>query len=180
MLIYNKIILVSNLDSLYQLLNNNDNESLYSCKCIYDNRIAIQHYINKKNINIIRIWRTKSLFDYWFDKFNSDSKNFIATFDYTIHTFYIKINYIYVNNEENKINKMLYINNLNENETENLITSIINFIKIVAKNENKKKIILDVHQNLNLYKKYYIWEGFRITNRKCSDNPFWCETELNI
>ena len=70
MLIYNKVMLLQNLKELNELLNNNDNSSLYNCKCkyIYENRIAIELHL-KKNRNIIRIWRTKCLFNYWFDDF---------------------------------------------------------------------------------------------------------------
>jgi hypothetical protein len=87
MLFYNKIILLKNLKELNELLNNNDNSSLYNCKCIYENKIAIEHYL-EKNMNIVRIWRTKSLFDYWFDDFKHCNKNFIGAFDYTIHYTY--------------------------------------------------------------------------------------------
>jgi len=174
MILYNKTILLPNLQSLYELLNNNDNESLYTCKCVYTNRIAIKHSINKK-MHIIQIWRTKSLFDYWFDDFNHSSKNFIAAFDYTIHKNNIKINYLGVNTIEYN---HLYNNSLDEYETEDLIQSLVQFVKIVAKKENKNKIILDIHKNLRIYEKYFYYLGFQITNRKCFDNPFWIQSEI--
>ena len=176
MIIYKKIILLQNLEELNELLNNNDNASLYNCKCIYGDRIAIQHYLNK-NMNIIRIWRTKSLFDYWFNDFHYCHRNFIGSFDYTIHDQYIKIDHLYINNGENK---NLYDNPLNQYESDDLIKSLINFIKIIAKKENKNKIIIDVHENLRLYEKYYYYNGFDITTRKCIDNPFWIEAEINL
>lgn len=176
MLIYNKVILLSNLEELNELLNNNDNNSLYSCKCIYENRIAIKHY-SKKNINTIRIWRTKSLFDYWYDDFNYSAKNFIAALDYTINDKYIKIDYIGINDDEKKF---MYHNSLDAYDAENLINSLINFIKIVGIKENKNKIIMDVHQNLRYYIKYYNDKNFIITNRKSTDNPFWIEMEINL
>ena len=174
MSIYNKIILLSNLQELNELLSNNDNVNLYNCKCIYENRIAIQHYL-EKNKNIIRIWRTKSLFDYWFDDFHYCHRNFIGSCDYTIHDTYIKIDYLYINDGKNN---NLYDNPLNEYESEELIKSLINFIKTIAIKENKNKIIIDVHENLRLYEKYYYYNGFDITNRKCINNPFWIEVEI--
>ena len=178
MLIYNKVMLLQNLKELNELLNNNDNSSLYNCKCkyIYENRIAIEHCL-KKNKNIIRIWRTKSLFDYWFDDFKHCGKNFIGALDYTIHDAYIKIDYLCINNSEIK---NMYNNPLDQYESEDLITSLINFIKIIAKKENKDKIIIDVHESLRLYEKYYYYNGFDITNHKCIENPFWLEAEINL
>ena len=177
MLIYNKVMLLQNLKELNELLNNNDNSSL-NCKCkyIYENRIAIELHL-KKNRNIIRIWRTKCLFDYWFDDFKHCSKNFIGALDYTIHDTYIKIDYLSINNSENK---NMYNNPLDQYESEDLITSLINFIKNIAKKENKNKIIIDVHENLRLYEKYYYYNWFDITNRKCIANPFWFEAEINL
>ena len=174
MLIYNKVILLQNLKELNELLNNNDNNC--KCKCIYENRIAIEHYL-KKNMKVVRIWRTKSLFDYWFDDFKHCGKNFIGALDYTIHDTYIKIDYLCINNSEIK---NMYNNPLDQYESEDLITSLINFIKIIAKKENKDKIIIDVHENLRLYEKYYYYNGFDITNRKCIPNPFWFEAEINL
>lgn len=171
-MLYNKTILLPNLQALFELLNNNDNESLYSCKCIYEDRIAIRHYI-RKELNIIEIWKTKSLFDWWFDPYCSN--NFIATIDYTIHDTHIKINHLGINDYDH-IN--MYNNSLDENDSEDLIRNLVIFVKIVAKKENKDKIILDVHENLRLFLKYYYYEGFKPTNRKCTNNPFWVETEL--
>lgn len=176
MMLYNKTILLPNLQALFELLNNTDNESLHTCKYIYEDRIAIRHYI-RKELNIIQIWKTKSLFDWWFDPYCS--KNFIATIDYTIHDTYIKINHVGINDYDYR-NRNMYNNHLDENDSEDLIKNLVNFLKIVAKKENKDKIILDVHENLRLYLKYYYYLGFKTTNRKCTDNPFWVETEIIV
>ena len=177
MLIYNKVTLVSNLNSLNELLINNDNHCLYNCKCIYEDKIAIQHSL-KNNSHFIRIWKTKSLFDYWYNNFHYFHRNFIASLDYTIYDKYIKIDYLYINDFNNKINIMLYNNPLDEYESEDLLKSLITFVKIIAKKENKDKIIIDVHENLRIYEKYYYYNGFKITNRKSDNNPFWIQIEL--
>lgn len=175
MIIYNKVILLSNLDELNELLNDNENPRLYNCKCIYENRIAIKHD-SKKNVNTIRIWRTKSLFDYWYNDFNYSAKNFIAAFDYTIYHGYIKIDYIGMNDDEKKY---MYHNSLDSYDAEKLINALIHFIKIVGIKEKKTKIIMDVHQNLRYYLKYYN-KDFIITKRKSIDNPYWIEIEMNV
>lgn len=173
MILYNKTILLPNLQALYELLNNNENESLYTCKCIYEDRIAIKHY-TRKELNIIQIWKTKSLFDYWYDPYAS--RNFIATIDYRLEDTYIKIVYIGINDQERS--RHTYISYLDESDSEDLILNMVNFLKTIAIKENKTKIILDVHENLRLFLKYYYDIGFKTTERKCVDNPFWIETEL--
>ena len=176
MLEYDKIYLLSNLEKLYDLLksNNANSSSLYNCKCIYQTRIAIKHSIYKK-INRIQIWRTKSLFDYWYDDFHYCSKNFIGGLDYIVHDTFIKIIHLNINDGEIK---NLYNHCLNEYDAEELVNSLISFVKLVAKKENKKKIMIDVHHNLRIFMKYYWHHGFETTNRKCIDNPFWIESEL--
>ena len=175
-MIYNKVTLLQNLDALNELLISGDNPSLYNCKCIYGDRIAIKHIFDK-NIHKIRIWKTKSLFDYWYNNFHYCHRNFIAALDYTIHDEYIKIEYLYINDSDNIINNKLYNNPLNTYESENLIESLIQFVKNIAKKENKHKIIKDVHENLRIFKKYY-YNDFNVTNKKCTDNSFWVETKI--
>lgn len=174
-LVYDKIILLPDLEELYELLKNNENSSLYNCKCIYETRIAIKYSIYNK-INRIQIWRTKSLFDYWYDDFHKCSKNFIGVLEYIVHDTFIKIIRLNINDGEVKI----YNHCLNEYDAVELVNSLIYFVKTVAKKENKTKIIIDVHQNLRIFMKYYWHQGFENTNRKCIDNPYWIESEFII
>lgn len=174
MILYNTTILLPNLRALNDVLVNNENPNLYTCNCIYEERIAIQHHIIR-DMDIIQIWRTKSLFDYWFNNFNYSSKNFIACLSYTIHKTYIKIEHLGVND---KGNIGLYNNPLDEDDAEDLIRDLVNFLKILGKKENKLKIILDVHENFRLYEKYFYYIGFKVTDRKSIYNPFWIETEI--
>ena len=175
MILYNKTILLPpTLQALYNLLQNNDDESLYSCKCIYSDRIVCKHYTRNSNLkqnHIIQIWKTKSLFDYWFDGFSS--RNCIACIDYTIHDTYIKIVHLGVRD-----------NYLDEYDIEDIVKHLVDFVKLVAIQENKTKIILDIHENLRIFLKYYHYIGFKIiiledgSYKKCTDNPYWIETEL--
>ena len=80
-----------------------------------------------------------------------------------------------INDDENyNINDLF----LNSEESSKLTKSLVDFIKNKAVEENKTKIIIDVHSNLLLYDKYYKNNGFKVTNRKCSDNKYWVETEI--
>jgi hypothetical protein len=171
-MLQNKIILLPNYDELNEYLKNELNYN-YNCPSFYNDRIAIT--TNYKNKNSIRIWKTFSILDIWYSKFVE--KNIIGALDYSIHDTFIKIDYLFINDEEK-----LYMNYnffLNEDDAEKLVHSFILYIKDIAKKENKNKIIIDVHNNLRYYNKYYKDEGFCITKRKSKDNPFWIETEIN-
>ena len=178
MFFYNKVILLANLNELNELLINDDHSCLYNCYCkpIYANRIAIEHTL-KQNRNVVRIWRTNSLLDYWFDDFIHAGKNFVGELDYTIHSTYIKIDHLCINDSEMK---NVYNNPLDEYDSEDLMKSFIRLIKRIAISKQKDKIIIDVHPNLRLYEKYYHYNGFDITNRTCEDNPYWMEAEMNL
>jgi hypothetical protein len=176
MLIFNKIVLLSSLKELNYVLNNKNinalnDKNINASTCIYDTRIAIKHSIDNK-FNIVRIWKTNSLFDYWFDEFSTNK--FIGAIDYTINNDHIKIEYLNVNDYDSNMNS----NKLTDYEAIELTNSLINFMKILAGKENKNKIIIDVHSNLHLYEKYYKDEGFVVTTRKSTDNSNWIECEL--
>jgi hypothetical protein len=113
--------------------------------------------------------------DIWYDE--PQSNNFIGIFDYGIFDDYIKIIGLSINDH---VLLGYHESMLTESESQELMKSIIQHVKNVAQQENKPKIILDVHHNLRLYKKYFYPNGFIVTNRKCSDNPFWFESELDI
>lgn len=178
MLLNNNTILVSNYEILFDLLNNKEIDDSYNCKYIYEKKLAVQHLTKKNNTNInrIRIWSTYSLLDWWYDKYENCGKNFIGCMDYSIYDTYIKIDYLNINDGAT----YLYTNPLDEDDAEDLIKELVNFIKLVANQENKNKIILDVHENLRLYSKYYYNLGFEVTNRKSIDNPYKLEIELNL
>lgn len=168
---YNKLILVSNLNDIYNLLEKDIYIPLVNFFPIYDDKIAIKHYIQGDN-NIIRMWKTKVLFNYWYDECKSN--NFIGALDYNINNDHIKIEYLNIADDES------YINHLDLINSAKLTTSLINFTVNEAKKKNKQKIIIDVHSNLRLYDKYYKYNNFKVTNRKCVDNPYWIEIELII
>lgn len=169
--IYNNTVLVPNMDSLYRLLNK---EPQIIKSCIYADRIVIKHY-KKHDMNIVRIWNTKSIMDNWFDK-NCSSKNFIAAVDYTIYDDKLKIDFMDIN-DKNSISKR---NNLSDSESIVMNKNLIKFCIEKAKENKKNKIVVDVHNNLRIYNDYYKPEGFNITDRKCEDNPRWLEAEYNI
>lgn len=169
---YDKSILLSNLTDIYNLLEKDIYTSSFAIFPIYNDKIAINHYRQGYN-NIIRMWKTKVLFNYWYDDFRSD--NFIGALDYKINNDHIKIEFLNIADEES-----YPYNQLNSIDSDKLTKALIDFTINKAKEENKQKIIIDVHSNLRLYDKYYKYNNFKVTNRKCVDNPYWIETELVI
>lgn len=158
-----KVILISNLDTLYRLLNNHDYE--LSKFTIYGNKIIVK-YSNIDELQIVRIWKTKSLLNYNCEDFNNN--NFIASLDYTINEYNVRINYLNINEDLDSLD----ILRLNK--------ALIYYVKNIAKENNKNKIKTDVHFNLKLYDKYYKNEGFKLTDHRSFENPHWIETELII
>lgn len=168
---YNKTLLLPNLESICDLLNNKESNYIYFSNYICNERTAIKHW-NVGKMNIIRIWNTRSFLDYWYNEFCDSERRFIGALDYTIHDNYIKIEYLCINDGENY---MMYDDVLETEEAHELIHSLINYVKILANKENKPKIVMNVHGNLRLYDKYYSRVGFETTNNKCIDNPYWVE-----
>ena len=176
---FQKTVLVPTLQSLYNLLH----KRIEPYKvCIYADRIAIKHHtINKdtKNdykTNIIRIWKTTSFLNIWYNRFSTT--DFIGALDYTIQKDFVKIDYLCVNNID-EYNVRYKDCKLTDEETIELKKNLIQYIKNIAQEENKSKIIVDIHNNLRFYNKYYVDEGFVVTDRKCTDNPYWLEAEYD-
>jgi len=191
---YQNLFLLANMKEVYDLLYNNEIPPLYNCTPFFATRIAVRHIINKNKTpnrhghgrghrHRIQIWKTNTFFDYWYTDFHHCSKNLIAVMDFSLHDDVqeedttIKIERIYVNDGSNP---ELYNRILDEQDAEDLVKGLVEFVKNVAKVEKQNKIILDVHSNLRVYLKYYYYLGFRTTDRKCIDNPFWIECEMNL
>lgn len=176
MLFYNKVLLLPELSDIFDLLQNNHLKK--ACFCFfYGDRIAISH--RQDNIhNSIRIGKTRSFMDYWYNTFFC-GKTFIGALDYIVETDCIKIDYINNCNGDG-FTFNLYETRLTEMESKELFYSMVEFIKYVAKQEQKPKIKLDVHQNLRIYRKHFEELGFQVTGRKSRDNPFYLETELAL
>ena len=179
---HHKILLLPNLYVLNDLLNNNSLEDLnlfncncyYNCNNIYENKIAIKHW-KETNINYIRIWREYSLFGYFFNKNGYEGKNFITALDYIIYDTFIKIDYFYINDNE-KFN--MYNYPLDIFEAEELVESLIYYLKNIAIQEKKNKIIMSLNNNIKIFEKYFYYNGFNLIE---SNGIFYkIELDLNI
>jgi len=170
-----KTLLFSSLANIRNyLINNITNTTSDSCYNIYTDKIAI-NLSSRDNYHSIRLWKTKVLFNCWYNVF--ECKQFVGALDYKIDDDCIKIEYLNLNDGEGSLS---YDFILNKNDSNLLKKSFLEYTKNLAIKENKKKVIIDVHGNLRIFDKYYKNEGFVATTRRCKDNRFWIEAELNI
>lgn len=173
--IWNKTLLVGSISTVKQMFMAPGAPIPYIPRCFYSrDRYAIKHWSTTK-YNAIRVWKTKSLLDIWYDD-ASTSGDFIAAIDYCLNSDHVKIEYMYLNDAESTSREPL----LDDATSMELNGAMITFAKELAKRENKPRIVKDVHQNLRLFQKYYEPEGFAVTGRRCSDNPYWMEAELLV
>jgi hypothetical protein len=128
------------------------------------------------DLNIIRFWNVTSISNYWYQEFTTS--NFIIAIDYRIEPDRIKIEYLNIN-DSGCVKGIENINYLNETNVYKITRSILMFIENIAIKNNKNKIVIDVHNSLGIYNKYYN-KFFKVTSRKCLDNPYWLEAEKNI
>ena len=127
----NKTNLVRNLEELREFLN--DEKKIvkkWLPSSICSEKIAIRHNIINKSMNMIKIWRTNTIFDYIYDDFSCN--NFIGCLDYIKKWDCIKIDYLNVNDTI-----FTYLNRdsniLNEEEVKEVINMLIHFMKKIAK-----------------------------------------------
>lgn len=171
---YNKSIILKDFAMVNKILKTYSIQNMDNSNIIYGDRYFMNHRM-VGDTNVIRIWKTKSLFDIWYDEMRAD--NWIASIDYKIADDHLKIEYMNINDIECRLNNKYLLGN---QESTEINKSMIEFVKHISKENKKDKIVVDVHNNLRIFDKYYKPEGFISTSRRCIDNPFWVEAELKV
>lgn len=139
---------------------------------VYSNKIMINQTI-ENDVNIFRIFKSKVLFDYTGNEYKN-MNDFIGALHYSINPDNIKIKYMDIDICKNDdYNDFCF----NEKEAFEIKKSLIAYVKNLAKEEKKSKIIVDVHHNMKTYNSLFLKEGFTITARKSNHNPHWIEIE---
>jgi hypothetical protein len=94
----------------------------------------------------------------------------------------LKIDWYLINNESmDKTNQNFWLPRLNIEDSNYMKKILFDFADSVAIAEGIKLIKMDVHQNLTYYKNDNLNElGFKLTDKRASDNSFWIVTEKQI
>lgn len=158
----------------------NKNTSPIKITYNYADKYLLRKTINNNYINI-HSWKSKCLYTIYFDDYSNDNK--IFTLDLKINKDIIKIKHLSINNDyyEKTLGIQNYLNKLNDEETQQIKTFIFDYIMSYSKENNIKKIVIDIHSNLERYNHELKDEGF-VPNYeiKCYSNPYWIKAEKII
>jgi len=127
----------------------------------YDYKLSFN---NEDKLNLIQAYKRNDMILYATIVLNDDN---------------IKIEYLNINNDyySKKFNE---IKILTDDEYKLLKDAIFDYIETSAYLNDKSKIIIDIHNNLERFN-YELKElGFINTKRRCIDNSYWLEAEKNI
>lgn len=169
---YNNIVLfntfnmlINNLaDNNFKIINNKYNiyniitDKIFSEKFVFKQKLLAENYYN------VRIIKKYCCFDNQFD-------NYIGGIDYIINEDNIKIEYLFIVDNNYPAYKQ-YI--LNDDEALQLKKALLTYIDNIAIKNNINKIIIDIHINKKFYNRYLKNDKYVLLKR-CSDNPYWIE-----
>lgn len=147
--------------------------SNYNLISPYINHVAVKISNNNNNYISLKAWKYNNCINTYTDKNN------ILQLECKLYDNYLKINYLYINNDyySNYLNEPKILSN---DEYISLKNAFICYIEKLALDNEKEKIIIDVHHNMKRYNHELKDMGFIITNRKCLDNSFWYEAEKTL
>lgn len=160
-------------------------------KNIFNNYIFKHNYntnifSNSIEYHNLNCWKSYCIFDYCINNLNDENIIYSLNFNINkkdINNSFIKIDYLYVNNDyyDIKYNEYFKRNNkLKEDETNLIIKSLMIYIENFAKKENINKIIMDVHINLERYNYELKDLGFILNYNINNINPYWIQCEKII
>ena len=161
---------------------------------IFSNNFVLKHsdynikFRNSVEYHNIKCWKSNCVLNYHIE--DEDDNNRIFKLDFTINNdnndnndSFIKIDYLDINNDfyNRKYNYYYKLNSLLTNDEVKLVRmSLIKFVENWAIKKNIKKIIMDIHSNLERYNEELKDLGFIITENKCLLNPYWIIAEKQL
>ena len=175
-MVSNNISILNTFQDLTNYLTSglvNNPFTLYSQKYVINHEQSKYHG-TENPYHSIRIWKTNTLCNFWYN--DQHSSSFVAALDYQIRPNDLRIEYLNVNDDECCYKEKP----ITQHQARMLHSYLLDYVKDTAKKENKSKVIVDVHQNFRIFNKDYLKEGFKTTGRRCKDNPYWQEIELDL
>lgn len=187
---------VANLKDINKILRNNPvtflphkKRNIYEYRC-FDYYPMLNGFSYK-----ITIRKTNSFMDdvkdYWYNILPNIN---IGTMEYLVFDDEIIIDRIYIHNTiDNDFGKPPYKlldyyrqkhylrNAINQEETDELMNSFIDYIKSIAIKEKKKKVIFNHKEKMHLFHKYFVKEGFVLqtdTEGVTANNGEWIVEEF--
>ena len=159
---------------------------------IFSNNFVLKHsdynikFRNSVEYHNIKCWKSNCILNYHIE--DEDDNNRIFKLDFTINNDdtnnrFIKIDYLDINNDfyNRKYNYYYKSNSLLTNDEVKLVRmSLIKFVENWGIKKNIKKIIIDIHSNLERYNEEFKDLGFNITENKCLLNPYWFIAEKQL
>jgi hypothetical protein len=157
------------------------NTAIYSTNYIVEHNKYNTEFRNLNEYHNIKCWKSHCIFDYHIEDENDNNRIFNLDFiinNEDVDNTFIKIDYLEINNDfYNK--KFFDYSNLRillQNDEVKLIRiSLINFIENWAIKKNIKKIIIELHSNLERYNEEFKDLGFNIVENKKLLNQYWIE-----
>jgi hypothetical protein len=135
---------------------------------------------NNNHENFIKCCKSKTFSNFYFEDFNNNQNiNYIYNLQFKTDNNNIKIQRLRINNDYYNNNYDTdcyesYNKIISKDEYKMIKTSIIDYLINLGKESNYKKIIINVHPNLERFDYELKDEGFIIDN-KASDNHFFKE-----
>lgn len=139
----------------------------------YRNKVVVGEYEDSPT-HIIRIWKNHAIAG--INCSITGGERMIGAMDYSVSANKFKIDYIYVRD----VDSMQYDTPTDPTKSCEYVKLMISIAEKKARDLGFENIIMDTHQNLKLYKRYYENEGFEMTGRPASDHRSWLEMTKKI
>jgi hypothetical protein len=122
-------------------------------------------------IHVVRVWKNENYFS--IDKNPLEKRKSIGALDYSVNENRFKIEFLHVfDNDDSGLDAdPKYVN-----ATE-YIKAMISIAERKTHESKHDRIIMDTHQSLRLFHRYYKDEEFVLTNNVSSDHGAWVETQ---
>ena len=128
-------------------------------------------HMDHGSIHVVRVWKNNNYFS--IDRNSFERRKYIGALDYSVNENRFKIEFLHVFDSDNgSLNAdPKYVN------AKEYIKSMISIAERKTIESKHDRIIMDTHNSLRLFNRYYKNEGFVMTNNVSTDHRAWVETQ---